>query len=670
FQDFNEAQKVAAQTEAVLKSTGGAANVTSDEVSGLAGELSKLVGVDDEAIQAGENLLLTFTNIRNEAGAGNDIFNQATGIMLDLSTAKGTDVRSAALQLGKALNDPIKGVGALSRAGVQLTDQQKEQIAVFIESGDVLSAQKVILTELTNQVGGSAEAQATAADHLSVAWGNFKEAIGGVISLAITPLAKALTFVLTLIVDAPGPVKALAGVLLGTLVVALIATSKWFGTLTTSIKNAIVWMNVHLVQAVKNAAIALGTRLIPSLAGAAAAAVGFGAGLVALAVAAEAVYLAKIIDDIGKFNDQAEDAEARARALEFLLLTSSQTVEGYAEAWERLNDGLSDEDQAKTLAATFAHLDLQVQNGRLSLDEARSALVAMGLSAGEVDRRMKVLAETAAKSADEVEKSGKKYVQFAGLTREAFKEWAASLGESVKDAITSLGGFDKKWDFTAKSLRRIVAQMARHAQEIGRAFRLLNETAIPDQFRKWLLEQGPDAVRAFTLSNEVGKRAIIDSWRIVDRQANQSARTFRGLDRTAAELANHQRGAFARGVGAGERALRKAAEAAQDYRRQLEQLNGVEVSVNVRGGGRGGGGGSATDDQSGGGSVRPFQHGGIVRRPVVGLVGESGPEAVVPLHEWEHRRSERGPTTLRIVNWREGIARLADEGDWDDRSRA
>ena len=35
-------------------------------------------GIDDEAIQSGENLLLTFTDIRNEVGKGNDIFNQAT----------------------------------------------------------------------------------------------------------------------------------------------------------------------------------------------------------------------------------------------------------------------------------------------------------------------------------------------------------------------------------------------------------------------------------------------------------------------------------------------------------------------------------------------------------------------------------------------------------------
>src|SRR6266542_2279421 len=77
FGKFEESQKVANQTGAVLKSTGGAAHVTAKQVSGLADAISQKSGIDDEAIQSGENMLLTFKNIRNEAGRGNDIFNQS-----------------------------------------------------------------------------------------------------------------------------------------------------------------------------------------------------------------------------------------------------------------------------------------------------------------------------------------------------------------------------------------------------------------------------------------------------------------------------------------------------------------------------------------------------------------------------------------------------------------
>jgi hypothetical protein len=95
-----EAQKVAGQTEAVIKSTGGAAKVTAGQVADLADALSMKAGIDDEAIQSGENMLLTFRNIRNEAGKGNKIFDQATKASLDLSVAMGKDLKSSSLMVG------------------------------------------------------------------------------------------------------------------------------------------------------------------------------------------------------------------------------------------------------------------------------------------------------------------------------------------------------------------------------------------------------------------------------------------------------------------------------------------------------------------------------------------------------------------------------------------
>ncbi len=156
--EFMGAQKVLAQTGAVLKSTGGAANVTSKQITTMSESLMKLSGVDDEAIQSGQNLLLTFTKIRNETGKGNNIFDQATLAMTNLSVAMGKDLSSSAILVGKALNDPVKGVGALSRAGVQFTASQKDTIKALVDSGNVIGAQKMILKELETQFGGSAKA--------------------------------------------------------------------------------------------------------------------------------------------------------------------------------------------------------------------------------------------------------------------------------------------------------------------------------------------------------------------------------------------------------------------------------------------------------------------------------------------------------------------------------
>ena len=186
---YAEAEQVGAQTNAVLKSTGQIANVTADDVDDLATAISRKTGIDDEAVASAENMLLTFTNIRNEVGKGNDIFDQATEAVTDVATAmnggaipSAEDLTTASIQLGKALNDPIKGVAALGRVGIQFTEQQKEQIKTLVESGQTLEAQKIILAELEKQFGGSAAAAGdTFAGMLAkvkVSAGNLQEAIG------------------------------------------------------------------------------------------------------------------------------------------------------------------------------------------------------------------------------------------------------------------------------------------------------------------------------------------------------------------------------------------------------------------------------------------------------------------------------------------------------------
>jgi hypothetical protein len=157
-QDLARIEKINAQTEAVLKSMGNSAGVTAGHIQDLAGNLEKLTASEAETIQEGANLLLTFRNIQNQVGTNNDIFDQAVKMSVDLAQAMGTTASGEAIRLGKALNDPVKGVSALTRVGVSFTEQQKEQIKALSESGDLLGAQKIILSELQAQFGGSGEA--------------------------------------------------------------------------------------------------------------------------------------------------------------------------------------------------------------------------------------------------------------------------------------------------------------------------------------------------------------------------------------------------------------------------------------------------------------------------------------------------------------------------------
>ncbi len=199
-----------AATGQVIKTTGGAANVTAQQVGQLAEAISRKTGVDDEAIQTGQNVLLSMTNVRNEAGRGRDIFNQATQAMADLAATGRTDLTGAATMIGKALNDPIKGLTSLTRVGVTFNAQQREQIKTMVEAGNVVGAQQVILGGLQQRFGGLAAATGTASDRMRVTLGNLQERIGAALVPVVDKLAGAVTRVVDIFNRTPGPIQAVA----------------------------------------------------------------------------------------------------------------------------------------------------------------------------------------------------------------------------------------------------------------------------------------------------------------------------------------------------------------------------------------------------------------------------------------------------------------------------
>jgi hypothetical protein len=154
-QEASEWNSAIAQTEAVVKSTGMAAGLTTQQMADMAGAMSASSGTSifaDDAILGAQNVLATFTQIKGTN------FGDATQSILDISQAMGTDLQSSALQVGKALNDPVAGIGALSRVGVSFSEDQKKMIEAMVQTGDVAGAQQIILGELNKEFGGSAAA--------------------------------------------------------------------------------------------------------------------------------------------------------------------------------------------------------------------------------------------------------------------------------------------------------------------------------------------------------------------------------------------------------------------------------------------------------------------------------------------------------------------------------
>lgn len=149
---FMEAQDASAQLAAVIKSTGGAAGLAAEDLQDQASALQSITKFSDEAIMATQSMLLTFTNIKG------GVMLDATQTALDMAQALGMEGSQAAMQLGKALNDPAEGLSKLTRVGVTFTAEQEKQVKAMVAAGNAAGAQQVILQELQKEFGGSAEA--------------------------------------------------------------------------------------------------------------------------------------------------------------------------------------------------------------------------------------------------------------------------------------------------------------------------------------------------------------------------------------------------------------------------------------------------------------------------------------------------------------------------------
>lgn len=181
------------QVNAALASMGDRAGRTSEQLQSLAAtQMGQSLYDDDEILRKVTANLLTFGNVSGQT------FDKAQQAALDLSARLGTDLQSSAVMVGKALNDPVKGVTALQRVGVSFTAQQKEQITAMTEAGNVAGAQAMILAELEKQYGGAAAAarEADPTAESKQAWAEFQETIGALVVEVLPPLTDFLTKVL------------------------------------------------------------------------------------------------------------------------------------------------------------------------------------------------------------------------------------------------------------------------------------------------------------------------------------------------------------------------------------------------------------------------------------------------------------------------------------------
>lgn len=171
---------VAAQRllQSQLAATGNAAGISADNLKRIAGELQQISNIGDDAII--QNLTVPLTTFKQISG---DVFERTQKAILDMNSVLGDpnnpgSLRSMAVQVGKALNDPILGLTALRRVGVSFSDSQMDVIKNLTETNRLAEAQAMILTELESEFGGAATSTINSSIQMKNAWGDYLEALG------------------------------------------------------------------------------------------------------------------------------------------------------------------------------------------------------------------------------------------------------------------------------------------------------------------------------------------------------------------------------------------------------------------------------------------------------------------------------------------------------------
>lgn len=183
---FKESLEAQRKLSAVIEATGGAAGLTTQDITAFAAEMQTLTNFEDDATTASAAVLAAFTNIRGQT------FTDTIESAMDLTTVMGGELTDNVKLLGKALNDPIDGVKKLAKAGVQLTQAQEQQVESLQKSGDLMGAQTVLLDALQSKFGGAAQAVADPWKQLQNTFGDVAENIGSLLLPSINVIASAV----------------------------------------------------------------------------------------------------------------------------------------------------------------------------------------------------------------------------------------------------------------------------------------------------------------------------------------------------------------------------------------------------------------------------------------------------------------------------------------------
>lgn len=443
----------------VLSSMGFAE--ATNRVAAFAESLEKTVAVDADVIKATQTVLATFSGLTKTVNEAGGAFDRATVAALDLAAAGFGTAESNAVQLGKALQDPIKGLAALAKSGVSFTESEQGKIKALVESNQLLAAQDIILRGIEKQVGGTAAASASSFDKMRFSLAGIADTFGEMVLPAIDKFAVFLerankfvqenkTFVAVLTIA----VAALAT----TILLANVAIKAQAAALTLMKVAAAIATAVNFALATSITAVQVAT--------------GVGIGVVLAAAAALVVYRQ------GQKKLQGELDESIKKAGEF-----NEALDDVADKTFKVNAGLN----------ALARQHKFESEARLasvgSLDKYNEAAKRTATSTGAAT---KAVVEFASKVKDGVQAALDTAKDNLATAQQVFTDFAASVSMGVKAGLSFADAFkliDDNGKTFIENLREQVAGIKTYAANL----QTLLERGLSQDALKYVLEAGGEA---------------------------------------------------------------------------------------------------------------------------------------------------------------------------------
>jgi hypothetical protein len=166
--------------EGAVALTGGAAGKTAGEIEQLVRSIEASTLANRGPLRTAAMQMLSFQTIFGET------FDRALMLSQDFAQVFGKDVSAAALQVAKALENPRQSLASLERAYGALAPGVREHVIELQKQGKLYEAQEIILRGYEERIGGiakqAAKGLAGAFDSLTAAIADFFEKLSKVVN--------------------------------------------------------------------------------------------------------------------------------------------------------------------------------------------------------------------------------------------------------------------------------------------------------------------------------------------------------------------------------------------------------------------------------------------------------------------------------------------------------